>query len=57
MDGVEYLTLEQLLAQSDIVSLHVPATAETKGLIDKEKLALMKPTALLINTARGVVVG
>lgn len=56
VDGVEYLTLEQLLAQSDIVSLHVPATAETKGLIDKEKLALMKPTALLINTARGVVV-
>ena len=55
-DGVEYLTLEELLTQSDIVSLHLPATPQTRGLIGKEQLAMMKPSALFINTARGVVV-
>ncbi len=54
--GVRYCTLEALLAQSDFVSLHVPLTAETRHLIGAEQLALMKPGAFLINTARGEVV-
>lgn len=54
--GVEYMPLEQVLKESDILSLHVPATPETKGLIGKAELAMMKPTAILINTARGPVV-
>jgi glyoxylate reductase len=54
--GVEYRTLEDLLRESDFVSLHVGLTEETEGLIDARKLALMKPTAILINTSRGPVV-
>jgi glyoxylate reductase len=50
------LPLKDLLRQSDFVSLHVPLTAETRGLIDQEALRLMKPTAILINVARGPVV-
>ncbi len=53
--GVEYLPLETLLRQSDIVSLHVPLCNETRGLIGEKELAMMKPTALLVNTARGPV--
>jgi D-3-phosphoglycerate dehydrogenase len=53
--GVEYMSLEALLQQSDIVSLHVPLCDETRGLIGEKELALMKPTAMLINTARGPV--
>ena len=53
--GVEYLPMEALLQQSDIVSLHVPLNDETRGLIEEKELALMKPTALLVNTARGPV--
>ncbi len=53
--GVEYLPLEALLQQSDIVSLHVPLCDETRGLIGEKELAQMKPTALLVNTARGPV--
>lgn len=56
MDGVSFVSLDELLRLSDIVSLHVPANAETKHLISKEKIALMKKTAILINTARGPVV-
>lgn len=48
--------LASLLTQSDVVSLHVPLTAETRGLIGAKELALMKKTALLINTSRGAVV-
>lgn len=55
-DGITYVSLEELLAESDIVSLHVPQNPQTTGLINAEKLALMKPTALLINTARGPIV-
>ena len=54
--GVEYRTLPDLLRESDFVSLHVPLTEETRGLIGKGELALMKPDAILINTARGAVV-
>lgn len=56
IDGITYVSLEELLSTCDIVSLHTPLTPETKGLIGKEQLALMKPNAILINTARGPVV-
>jgi D-3-phosphoglycerate dehydrogenase len=54
--GVRYVSLDTLMAEADIVTLHVPATKETSKLIDADKIALMKPTAVLINTARGAVV-
>lgn len=54
--GVERTDLDTLLAESDVVTLHCNLTAETRGLIDRKRLALMKPTAVLINTARGAVV-
>jgi glyoxylate reductase len=50
------IPLERLLAEADVVSLHVPLTPATRHLIDGAALALMKPTALLVNTARGGVV-
>ena len=53
--GVEYVSMSDLLRQSDIVSLHVPLNDETRSLIGEKELALMKPTALLVNTARGPV--
>ena len=50
---VERLQLSELLARSDVLSLHCPLTEDNAGLINKESLSLMKPGALLINTARG----
>lgn len=54
--GMTFAPLEELLRLSDIVSLHVPLTPETRGLIGAKTLSLMKPSAVLINTARGGVV-
>lgn len=54
--GVEYAPLEKLLAESDFVTVHVPAAKETTGMINEERLKMMKKTAFLINTARGAVV-
>jgi glyoxylate reductase len=54
--GGRMTPLDELLAASDFVSLHTPLTADTRSLIDARALALMKPTAYLINTARGPVV-
>lgn len=54
--GVEYLPLEKVLETSDIVSLHLPLNAATKGLIGQKEIGLMKRNAILLNTARGGVV-
>ena len=48
--------LEELLAESDFVSIHCPLTPQTKGMIDKDRLALMKASAFLINTSRGPII-
>jgi D-3-phosphoglycerate dehydrogenase len=54
--GVELVPLERLLAEADFVTLHTPVTEETRGLMNRETLARMKPTAYLINTARGELI-
>jgi glyoxylate reductase len=54
--GVEWRPLDDLLRESDFVSLHVSLSQQTRGLIGEGELRLMKPTAFLINTARGAVV-
>lgn len=54
--GAELVPLDQLLAESDFVSIHVPLTDATRHLIGERELELMKPTAILVNTARGPVV-
>jgi len=54
--NVHFVSLEELLKQSDFVTLHCPLTAETLHLIDKDRLNLMKPSAFLINTARGPII-
>jgi len=54
--GATFLPLEELLARSDFVSLHVNLTPETRGLMNAEKLGWMKPTAVLVNTSRGPVI-
>jgi len=52
----EYREMNSLLAESDFISIHVPLLPETRGLFDKPRFAKMKPTAYLINTARGAVI-
>lgn len=54
--GIERVALDELLRRSDFVSIHTPLTPETRHLINKDTLALMKPTAMLVNTTRGAVV-
>lgn len=56
-DGIaEFASLDEVLTRADFLSLHCPLTEQTKGLIGKQELAMMKPTAFLINTSRGAVV-
>lgn len=54
--GVTFVTKDELFKEADIVSLHTPLTPETKFLVDEATLRSMKPSAILINTARGPVV-
>lgn len=54
--GITYMGLDDLLKESDIITLHAPLTEETKFMINKENLKLLKPNALLINCARGQVI-
>lgn len=54
--GFEYKTVDEVLAASDVLSLHVPYTPENKHLLNSERIAKMKPTAILINTARGELI-
>jgi glycerate dehydrogenase len=55
-EGGRYTDLDTLFRESDVVSLHCPLTPETKEMVNAERLARMKPTAFLINTARGGLV-
>jgi D-3-phosphoglycerate dehydrogenase len=54
--GVEIVSLEQLLRESDLVSVHVPLLPETRGLLNEASFRLMKPTAIVVNTSRGPVI-
>lgn len=54
--GIRYVPLDTLLRESDFVSLHCPLTPDTRHLIDRRALSLMKPTAYLINAARGALI-
>ena len=54
--GIHFESLEEVLAQSDYLTLHCPLNAETRHLINRERLALMKPTACIVNTARGALI-
>ncbi|MEK3725532.1 D-2-hydroxyacid dehydrogenase [Paenibacillus sp. FSL H8-0034] len=56
VEGVEWVELDQLLAESDVISLHCPLTPTTEKLINAERLALMKHSAILINTSRGALI-
>lgn len=56
IEGVTFVGLDELLSTSDVISLHVPQTPETTGMIGAEQIALMKPNAVLINCARGPIV-
>lgn len=56
LPNVSFIDLDELLSTCDIISLHLPSTPETKNIIDKNKIAMMKPSAVFINTARGALV-
>jgi glycerate dehydrogenase len=55
-DGVRYADLDTIFTESDVVSLHCPLTPETEGLVNRDRLKLMKKAAILVNTSRGPVV-
>lgn len=54
--GAQHVTLEELLRESDMVSVHVPLNENTRGMIGKAELEMIKPTAILVNTARGPII-
>jgi D-3-phosphoglycerate dehydrogenase len=54
--GVDFVALDKLLAQSDVVSLHLLLNDETRGFLSRERIAAMKPGVILVNTARGAMV-
>lgn len=54
--NAEYKPLDELLSLSDVISLHIPLTNETRNLLNREKLELLKPEAIVVNTARGEVI-
>ena len=54
--GIKKASLEEIFSDSDVVSIHAPLTPDTRGLVNAARLALMKPTAILINTSRGPLV-
>lgn len=54
--GVEFVDLDQVLSRSDVISLHLLLTEETRGIISRERIAAMKPGVILVNTARGALV-
>lgn len=54
--GIEYRSLDEVLAESDIISLNLPLNSETRGFLDKEKISKMKKNAIFINCARGPIV-
>lgn len=56
LDGIRFVDQETLFRESDAISLHCPLTDETKGLINRDTIALMKPSAILLNTGRGPLV-
>lgn len=55
-ENLKYMSLEEVLKQSDYISLHCPLTPQTKHIINKETLAMMKPTAFIVNTGRGALI-
>jgi glyoxylate reductase len=54
--GLEYVSLAELLSQADFVSVHTPLTSETRGLLGRDAFRQMKPTAIVVNTARGPII-
>jgi len=56
LSGIELTTFEDVLQRSDVVSIHMPSTAETNGSINASSLALMKPDAIIVNVGRGEVI-
>ena len=55
VDGVECTDIDTLIEKSDIITIHIPLSDETRGLINKERISQMKPGAIVVNTARGLV--
>jgi glyoxylate reductase len=54
--GIDYVELDQLLSESDVVSVHVALNEQTRGMVGEREIGLMKPTSFLVNTARGAIV-